>query len=48
MAMHYSYGRFGRGFPGEPRVIVVAADINNAAMKRACFNQGGGGWGGPR
>lgn len=29
------------GFPGEPRVIVVAADINNAAMKGACFNWGG-------
>lgn len=36
------------GIPGEPRVIVVAADINNAAMKGACFNRVGGGWGGPR
>lgn len=48
MAMHYSCGRFGRGIPGEPRVIVVAADINNTALQGASFNGGGGGWGGPK
>lgn len=46
--MHYSCGRFGGGIPGEPRVIVVAADINNTAMRGASFNEGGGGWGGPK
>lgn len=40
MAMHYSCGRFGRGIPGEPRVIVVAADINNTALQGASFNEG--------
>lgn len=39
--MHYSCGRFGRGIPGEPRVIVVAADINNTALQGASFNGGG-------
>lgn len=48
MAMHYSCGRFGRGIPGELRVIVVAADINNTALQGASFNGGGGGWGGPK
>lgn len=38
--MHYSCSRFGRGIPGEPRVIVVAADINNTALQGACFNGG--------
>lgn len=33
--MHNSWGRFGRGVPGEFCAIVVAADINNTASQGA-------------